>query len=482
MRLSGRHSGAGNHGGATLWLRLLSDRIRDVWPSYPKGFIGLILIAWAVPAVYSLANTFFIGRMEMEAIAISEQYENVAVTLEILLEMFPLAVLALVARDLTQTDKVNRIVRSSLLMQLPITAGFMLLILVGAGFFVEAINTPVEIQERTEAFLRIKSIAIPFEALGILFIISIKAMRRGILAVGIAAAGVLMNFILDVFLISDFSFSLRLGLMGSAWGYAMTKVVIFGIAAFAFYSTVKAEPEVRFDRKEAEAVFRIGKYTGLESAVRNAGYILGVLIVLNTLGPEEYGGYGVAMTIMWLIFLVPVLALGEATNIAIGNEYGKRNLKGIKDVQGVSLVLMGAYMVAAMLLGIVLWDPLSWFFNKNAAIVTYSTATFRYLAVPYIFFTVGTALRSLFIGTGKTLYYLVPSTVVNLGTYIPLGILVKTNAFAPTFDQLMVISIAVFSLDLLVVSALVRRHYRELGDQLTVGSGVPTGGKETLAR
>ena len=316
--------------------------------------MGLILIAWAIPAVYTLANTFFIGRMEMEAIAISEQYENVAVILEILLEMFPLAVLALVARDLTQPDKVDRVVRSALLMQLAITVGFMLLILIGTDSLVQAINTPAEIQQGTEAFLRTKALAIPFEALGILFIISIKAMRKGALAVGIAVAGVVMNVILDVFLISDFSFSLRLGLMGSAWGYVATKVVIFFVAAVAFYATVRAKPQMRFDRKEAKAVFRIGKYTGLESAVRNAGYILGVLIVLNTLGPAEYGGYGVAMAIMWLIFLIPVLALGEATNVAIGNEYGKRSLKGIKDVQFVSLVLMGGYMVFVMLLGVFL--------------------------------------------------------------------------------------------------------------------------------
>ena len=114
---------------------------------------------------------------------------------------------------------------------------------------------------------------------------------------------------------------------------------------------------------------------------------------------------------------------------------------------------------------------MSWFFNKNAAIVAYSTATFQFLAVPYIFFALGTALRSLFIGTGKTLYYLVPSTVVNLGIYIPLGILVKANVFVPTFEQLMVISFAVFASDLVIVSMLVRRQYRELAEELPTASG-----------
>ncbi|TLZ72575.1 MAG: hypothetical protein E6K10_02285, partial [Methanobacteriota archaeon] len=83
--------------------------------------MGLILIAWGIPALYTLANTFFIGRMEMEAIAISEQYETIGVILEILLEMFPLAVLALVARDLARPENVKRVMRSALLMQLVAT-------------------------------------------------------------------------------------------------------------------------------------------------------------------------------------------------------------------------------------------------------------------------------------------------------------------------------------------------------------------------
>src|SRR6266511_1801985 len=163
--------------------------------------------------------------------------------------MFPLAVLALVARDLAQPDKVVRVVRSAVLMQLAITLAFLVAILVGVGYFVGAINTPPEIRQRTEAFLATKSLAIPFEALGLLFIISIKAMRKGALAVGIAAFGVVMNFILDAFLISDFAFSLRLGLIGSAWGYVATKVAVFIVGAGAFYATVSARPEAKLDRE-----------------------------------------------------------------------------------------------------------------------------------------------------------------------------------------------------------------------------------------
>lgn len=69
----------------------------------------------------------------------------------------------------------------------------------------------------------------------------------------------------------------------------------------------------------------------------------------------------------------------------------------------VSVSLMGLYMGVAMIAGVFLWESLSSFFNDSSEIVHYSTATFRYLAIPYFFFALGTGLRSLFIGTGKTI-------------------------------------------------------------------------------
>lgn len=454
------------------------SRIKSAWASYPKDYMALILIAWAVPAIYTLTNTYFIGRMEMEAIAISEQYETVGVLLEILLEMFPIAVLALVAKNLTDHTKVTSVVKSAIIMQLAITLVFMVIIMLGTGLLVESINTPVEIRDRTISFLQIKALAIPFESLGLLFIISIKAMRKGWLAIFIATLGVLINFSLDAVMISNFSFSLRLGLTGSAWDYVISKIIILIVAGTIFFYIVRSKPDMHFDKKDVGTIFRIGKYAGLESAVRNAGYILGMLIVLNTLGTAEYGGYGVAMTIMWLIFLIPVQAIGEATNVAIGNEYGRRSLQGMRDVQFVSLAIMTSYMIVVIVAGIFIWEPLSQFFNQNESIVEYSILTFQYLAVPYLFFTIGTAMRSLLIGTGKTSYYLVPSAVVNLGIYIPLGILVKLNMYAPSFAEVMTISFFVFAFDLVIVSYLVRRHYSNLEIELgTIPDSAPKDGR-----
>ena len=67
------------------------------------------------------------------------------------------------------------------------------------------------------------------------------------------------------------------------------------------------------------------------------------------------------------------------------------------------------------------------------------------------------------IWTGNTLVYFVPSAAVNLGIYIPLGLLVKASAYTPSFVELMTISFVVFATDLVIVSLLTVREYNKLG-------------------
>jgi hypothetical protein len=74
-------------------------------------------------------------------------------------------------------------------------------------------------------------------------------------------------------------------------------------------------------------------------------------------------------------------------------------------------------------------------------------------------------------GTGSTLARLIPSAAVNLGICIPLGLLVKANAYTPSFVELMAISFVVFTTDLVIVSLLTLREYRVLESRLSQDAG-----------
>lgn len=48
---------------------------------YPWSFMASLIIAMLIPKFYELTNTFWVGHISFPALAISEQYEFLAVTI-----------------------------------------------------------------------------------------------------------------------------------------------------------------------------------------------------------------------------------------------------------------------------------------------------------------------------------------------------------------------------------------------------------------
>ena len=296
------------------WVKRTKEFFQGAFQHYPWDYMLLILVAWIIPAAYGLLNRYFIGYMSYESIIVDQSYEAIEVSLEVILEMFPLAVLALVAWNFKDKKSVVKIGKTALIMQMIITVIFVAMLAVFADSFIDWINTPAEAQSLAGQYFRVIALAMPFQAMSTVLIISIKAMRRGWLAVSLAFIGVAINFILDAMFISNFSFSMQLGLMGSAWDRVVANVALFIIAGLVFWWLVRKEVKIDFqiEKKVAKAIYKIGRWTGLESLVRNAGYIIGVIAVVNFIGRYEssaIGGYNTAMWVMWVLTLIPVLAV-----------------------------------------------------------------------------------------------------------------------------------------------------------------------------
>jgi Na+-driven multidrug efflux pump len=313
----------------------------------------------------------------------------------------------------------------------------------------------------------------PFQAMSTVLIVAIKSMRKGWLAVSLAGVGVFINFILDAIFISNFHFSLKLGLIGSAWNNVAANIILFLIAGIIFWWLVRKEVKIdlKVEKDVAKSIFKIGRWTGLESLVRNAGYIIGVIAVVNFIGDLEgsaIGGYNTAMWVMWAITLIPVLAWTEATNVAVGNAYGKKDYKGMRDIQKLSIFIVGAYMVAWALLGLIVWRPISSWLNGGASneVIDYSVITFQLLIFPYILFAIGSCIKSFFIGTGRPFWIFFTSMIVNLGIYVPLGLMVKASMIEISYYDFLLVTNVVFVLDfILIIFFLWYYGYRRLSSQ-----------------
>jgi Na+-driven multidrug efflux pump len=444
-------------------MRLASGKFRlwGILQPYHWSFVGYLILAALIPKFYELSNTFWIGHISYEALAITEQYEFLAVTLEIVNETIPFGVLALFAQNFRDKEKVISIIKSGLVVQVLFSGLLMSVVVFFTPQFVSSIGTPPEIVSLTSNYLILKSVALPFEAVAALLLIAVKSMRRGRDVLYLVFFSVVLNMVLDLFLISNASFSLNLGVQGVAIGYVISKVALFAVTSIFVVRIMGVNSRsLSFSFSNVKdmlrPLFSIGGWTGLDSLVRNIGYILVPLNVLNLIGANQFGGYGLAMTVMWTV-IIPVLAITEGTNVVVGNYYGERRYEDLKKVVLTSLFLVSAVMAAIFLGGILFWRSLSYFFNQNPVIVDYSVTSFWWLIIPYCLFALSMVLRSVFYGTGKTKYIFIVSGVLNFGLIFPFWALSKLNLLTVSFENVMALFVVVFAVDLVITYFLVKR-------------------------
>lgn len=422
-----------------------------------------------IPKFYDLSNIYWIGRISMDALAITEQYEFIAVTIEIVNEMIPFGILALIAQNYHNREKVIEILKAGIIIQIVFSLIVTGIVVFFTKDFVGTIGTPVEIVNLTTGYLLLKSFALPFEAVAYILLIAIKSLQKGKEALILVTISVIVNMILDLFLISNTSVSLHLGIQGVAIGYVVSKVLLMVVSVIYVIHLLKLDIATIFKTKwrvHVAPLFRIGGWTGFDSLVRNVGY-MGLLLVLNVMGTDEFGGYGLAMWVMWTL-LIPVLALGEGTSVIVGNYFGEKRYEDLLNVVKTSMVLVIVIMLTIAGIGVLWWQSLSAFFNPNPDMISYSVATFWWLIIPYIGFGIGTIFRSIFYGTGQTRYIFYIACIINIGMILPFIALIKMGIITASFSSVMMFYMISFLLDPVLAFIWARKVISEFPDKKPV--------------
>jgi Na+-driven multidrug efflux pump len=426
--------------------------------------MGFVILSLGIPRLYRLTNTYWIGQIDYSALAIAEQYEFIGIIIEIINETIPFGILALVSQNYRNHVSVTRYLSTGVILQLVLSVSLAVAIFANMTNFVDFIGTAPELVAQTKSYLGIRAIALPFYSLGLLLVLGLKSMDRAKQALLVVLSYVIVNMLLDLFLVSNLSFSLQLGLKGVAWGYLVSNVVYCLIAAGVCLWTLRVRREVvkRAElRSRSVQIFRIGGWTGLDSVVRNVFYFFS-LQVLNFMGPNQYAGFQLFQMLMWTA-LIPVIAIAEGTAIRVGNYFKDENAYyQTKRLLMTSSTLAFLWIGAFGILGLLAIDALGFFFNPNPEIVKYSSIMFYWQIIPYILFAVAMNLRGLFFGTGKTYFILLISLVNNLFVIVPFLLLINTATIPQTYESVMLMFVTVDALDIVITIVCVRYLLKRL--------------------
>ena len=125
-----------------------------------------------------------------------------------------------------------------------------------------------------------------------------------------------LTIVLDVTFLSNFSFSLQLGVDGVAYSNIMTEAGSCLMVSCLLFSRLRPH-RTGTSFHWIKTWLLTGLYSGLDSLVRNLVYILVILRSMNLLASA--GLYWTTNTFIWSYLLLPFLPLSEILRVDIAS-------------------------------------------------------------------------------------------------------------------------------------------------------------------
>ena len=365
---------------------------------------AFILLFLALPGAYQLYRVQLVGNAipDPGALAVVAQWQFVNLAIEVFQEATVLAIYFFVGSRISagmpiQLDRL----KSVLALIAVVSAIFAVVTFTFRSSFVTIFETPAAIQEETSVFLGVTALGIPFTLLYAGLIVTLQALNKKGLILGMALMNVLVRFALDSVFFGGYSFSLDAGVIGAAWSSLLASMFLFVVAAYTLLATMRVPirsvltaPKFR----DGWTYIKVGAGSGLDSLIRNVAYLVMIVRIVNSIGEDEIGGYYLAVQVFWSFLLVPVLAFADSAKALFANNSGE--IERVRKLWRTSMVVVTGFMVLWIAF-VPFWGMVAGALNSDDATLEYASTAFTILFIPYVLLSYNTVTDSLFYGLGR---------------------------------------------------------------------------------
>lgn len=385
-----------------------------------------ILATMLLPTVYQTVRIYFLGDLPSDSgINIASQLQWVNLFYEVVQEALILPLFFLLGKSLGDEKEFANKVRTGLTATAVIYAVVSIVIISCARPLVIFMAQDDTLIDATVTYIRLETVAALFSTLWrfmMTVLVTLKKDRSLYIVLGVQMA---LSVLLDTFLVSNLSVSAKLGVNG----IAITNIVVNALLFVCALLLLQRENIRLFSKEKLSFAwlkewFKVGKFSGLESLLRNLAFLLMVVRMVNIVA--EQGNYWLANNFIWQWLLLPGLALADLVKKEIGESKDNIRTKTFG-----YLVLVSIFAVA-WLVSIPLWKP----FLKHVMNVGEYETVFKITLIEiafYITFLFNSCIfDSTFYGVGKTKYMLFQSICIDGLYYGILFILYLTGVFVPT--------------------------------------------------
>jgi len=391
-----------------------------------------IILANVLQSMYQLIDTFWLGRLGVNAVAaVSLSFPLLFLILS-LGSGLTLAGSVIVAQAKGARNQKNVNYSSS---QTVFVIFFVSILLSIVIFFVaEPLMTLIGAGPEilTDSVIYFKYSSFGFMFLFMFFVF--QSLMRGIgnvwLPMYIVLGTVLLNLILDPLFIFGFGPFEGLGVAGAA----IASVITQGISAFiGIVILLKGKrgikikfSQMKWDLAWTKRMFALGIPSSLEQSTR-AGAMTMLVVLVTSFGSEVVAAYGIGVRILSLI-VIPALGFSIATTTLVGQNIGARQIKRAEKVGDMSAKIAFFGLTGIGVLLFIFAEPITAFFVPNDPQVIKDSAFFiKIMAPSFGLLGLQQVLNGVFNGAGFTHVSLLISIFGLWMIRFPLAYILSTN-------------------------------------------------------
>ncbi len=315
--------------------------------SIPKHLINFslpMLMGNMIQSGYSLINMIWVGHIVgaagLGATAVSFPIMFILIGIAAGVSMAT-AVLVAQFYGAKKLDQLKMVVDNSVCLQLTLSIVLTTGMILSTNFLLKLMDTPPEIFPMASSYLKISLSGIIL--LYMMFTISqiLRGLGDSVRPLIFMGTGIILNAILDPFLIIGIFPFPKLGLNGAALASVISQAVSLTIALT--YLNRKSHlvaihlRRLRFDRHITWLIARIGFPSTIEQCLISVGSAF-VTKYVNFFGPSAIAAFGAGSRID-MVAMMPAIAIGMAATALTGQNLGARKPERVKEVFKWALLL-----------------------------------------------------------------------------------------------------------------------------------------------
>ncbi|MFA9503362.1 MATE family efflux transporter [Natrinema sp. H-ect1] len=374
----------------------------------PLFYLSLpIIVTNLLQTAYNLIDTFWLGQYSTEALAaISFAFPMVFLLISVGMGL-SVAGSVLVAQYIGADEESEAEYAASQTVALSLLAA-LLLGVVGYVFVEELLGllgASEAVLPLATDYMQVISLGMPFMFGFFVFIALMRGYGDTITPMLVMFGSVLLNVILDPFMIFGWGPFPELGIEGAAIATVFSRSLALVVGLAIMFSGVRGVrirlAQMRPDLSFAKRLVNIGFPASIEGMGRALS--INLLLVIVAFFPDTVvAAYGIGTRVFSVIFL-PAIAVARGVETMTGQNVGAgkpERAKAAADFAARTMfVILGA-------MGIVAWfaaEPITDAFTDNTEVIEIGTTFIRYVAPSFGFIGVMRAYNGSFRGTGKTL-------------------------------------------------------------------------------